>query len=139
MNKVQFLKITLRIAAFFLWYLSLLFLLIIWDVNASTPFLKKGTFVGDLIIRYPYQWDYELMFAGLFLVWGTFVWRASKNLQSNKTIIQFTAWGFLAHAMSMIVVGVIKTTDFAHLATDSTPWFIISFLVFYFARKEFAG
>jgi len=130
------LKITLKIAAIFLWYFVLLFLFIISDMAMSTPFLNQGTFIGDLIIRFPYQWDYELMFAGLFLVWRVFVWKASNNISENEAIIQFTAWAFLVHAISMITVGLIRTSAFVHLLTDSIPWFLISFLIFYFNRRS---
>ncbi len=130
------LKVTLRITALFLWYFVLLFLFIVLDMNMSTPFLKEGTFIGDMMIRYPYQWDYELMFAGLFLVWGIFLWKASKKLSENKMVIQFTAWAFLAHAVSMIIVGLIRSSAFTHLVTDSILWFLISFLIFYLSREK---
>jgi len=90
------------------------------------------------MIRYPYQWDYELMFAGLFLVWGIFVWEASKKLSENKSVIHFTAWAFLAHAVSMIIVGLIRSSAFVHLLTDSIPWFLISFAIFYLNHKKSA-
>lgn len=87
------------------------------------------------MIRYPYQWDFELFFAGLFLVWGIFIWRASQNLHRDKSVIHFTAWAFLTHAVTMIIVGLIRQQELTHLVNDSISWFLMSFLIFYFQNK----
>ena len=130
-------KTLLTITSLFLWYFVVLFILIVWDLAQGSRLFTQGTLLGNAVARYPYQWDYELMFAGLFLVWGIFLWKASNNLAANKTLITFTAWAFLVHAVTMIIVGIFKTQDLGHMLGDSIPWFALSFLLFYFINKEF--
>lgn len=125
-------KIVLKISAIFLCYFTPLFLFIVLDIG-NWP-LQPNSFFGDLIVRHPYQWDYELMFAGLYLVWGIFIWRASKNLGNNLMFIRFTAWGFFVNASTMVITGLLKTQELAHLAIDSIPWLALSFLMFYFKK-----
>lgn len=134
--KIKPLQITLKITAIFLWYFVALFFFIVWDLNRATPFFEKGTLLGDMVIRSPYQWDFELMFSGLFLIWGIYVWEAAKNPEQNKAIISFTAWGFLMHAVTMIIIGLIRQHELVHLANDSIYWFTISFFIFYFKAKK---
>lgn len=134
MNNEKYLKKLLKIAAIFLWYFTPLFFLIISDVG--NRLFQENSFLGNLIVRFPYQWDHELMFAGFCFVWGIFVWRAAKSPENNKSFIQFTAWGFLVNALTNILVGLFRTQDLAHLVTDSIPWLIISFSIFYLIRNK---
>ena len=124
----KFLKVVLRFSAIFLWYFTPLFLLIISDTG--TRLFQEGTTLGEAIIRRPYQWDYELMFAGFFLVWGIFIWKAAKNPKENSSFIKFTAWGFFAIVITNILVGVFKTRDLTHLTNDSILWFVLGLLIF---------
>lgn len=126
------LKIVLKVSALYLWYFTPLFLLII---SNGSHLLQQGTFLGNLIIRHPYQWDYELMFAGLYLVWGIFVWKASKNIENNLNLIKFTAWGFFAIIVTNIIVGLFRIHELAHLISDSIPWLLLGSLIIYFIRK----
>ena len=133
MNTEKSLKIILKISAIFLWYFTPLFLLIISDIGSRL--FQEGTFLGEAIVRHPYQWDYELMFAGFFLIWGIFVWKAAKNPKDNLSFIKFTAWGFFAIVITNILVGVFKTQDLVHLVNDSIPWFLLGFLIFIMSKK----
>lgn len=128
-------KSILRVTALFLWYFVVVFLFIVWDINNGSPLLQEGTTIGKLMVRYPYQWDFELFFAGLFLVWGIFIWRAGKDISASRSLIQFTGWAFLVHAITMIIVGLIKTDDLIHMLNDSIYWFIFGTLTLYSARK----
>jgi len=133
MKTQKYLKIVLKISAIFLWYFTPLFLLIVSDVG--NQLFQSGTFFGDLIVRYPYQWDYELMFAGFYLVWGIFVWKAAKNPENNSTFIKFTAWGFFANVATNMIVGLFRTEELSHLVTDSIPWLVLGFFIFYLSKK----
>jgi hypothetical protein len=129
MKDEKYIKVVLRVSAVFLWYFTPLFLLIVSGIVGRL-------FPDDiLIVRHPYQWDYELMFAGFFLVWGIFVWKAAKNPEMNLSFIKFTAWGFFAIVLTNILVGLFKTADFIHLANDSIPWFILGLLIFIMSKK----
>lgn len=136
MKKEKYLNIVLKATAIFLWYFVALFFFIIWDLNRDKPILKEGTTFGDMIVRFPYQWDFELFFAGLFLVWGIFLWKATKNNQKDSNLIKFTGWAFLVHAITMIIVGSIHSQDLVHLLTDSIYWFIFAFLILYFSSSQ---
>lgn len=133
MNSKKTLTLILKTSAVFLWYFTPLFFLIVSDVGIRL--FQQDSFLGDLIVRHPYQWDYELMFAGFYLVWGIFVWKASKNPENNSSFIKFTAWGFFATVLTNIIVGLSKTSDLAHLITDSIPWFVLGVLILYFSKK----
>ena len=132
MNNKKYFKILLRVSAIFLWYFTPLFFLVI----SSNSLLKQNTFLGDLIIRFPYQWDYELMFLGFYLVWGVFVWKVAENPENNMNFIKFTAWGFFVTALTNIVVGFFRMQDLWHLSMDSIPWLALSFLIFYFIKNS---
>lgn len=127
MKNEKFLKIVLKISSIYLWYFTPLFLLIISDIGKRL--FREGTPLGEAIVRHPYQWDYELMFAGFFLVWGIFVWKAAKNPEQNLTFIKFTAWGFFVTVITNILVGLFKTQDLVHLINDSISWFVLGFLI----------
>ncbi len=133
MKNENFLKIVLKISAIFLCYFTPLFLLVISDVGSRL--FQEGTFLGEAIVRHPYQWDYELMFAGLYFVWGIFVWKAAKNPKENLSFIKFTAWGFFANVATNILVGLFRTKELTHLAADSIPWLVLGLLIFYFSNR----
>ena len=133
MNTEKSLKVVLKISAIFLWYFTPLFLLIVSDIGKHL--FQENTFFGNLIVRFPYQWDYELMFAGFYLVWGIFVWKAAKNPENNLSLIKFTAWGFFANVAMNIIVGLFRTQELSHLLTDSIPWFVLGLLIFIMAKK----
>ncbi len=134
MNKEKSLKVILKLTSIFLFYFVLLFVFITWDLNQTNSILEEGTTLGNLIIRYPYQWDFELFFAGLFLVWGISLWKSSKDVGKNSLMIGFTGWAFLVHAITMLIVGITKTEVLTHLATDSIPWFIFGILILSFQK-----
>lgn len=131
MKEKKSLNILLKVTAIFLWYFVVLFFFLAWDLSRANPFFEEGSFMGDMVVRQPYQWDFELFFAGLFLVWGVFLWQASKEPQKNSSFIRFTGWAFLVHAITMIIVGLIKSEDFIHLVSDSIYWFLFSSLLLY--------
>ena len=117
----------LKISALFLWYLTFVFFLIILGANA--PFLKEGTLLGDILIRRPYQWDFELMFSVLYFVWGLFLWKASKEATKNSLFISFTGVAFITQAIIMIIMAFLRTGEALHFVLDSIPWFILGFLL----------
>ena len=133
MKKEKYLKFALKAAAIFLWSFVPIFLFIVWDINRANPILKEGEPLGDMIIRFPYQWDFELFFAGFFLVWGIYIWRATKDIQKDINLIRFTSWAFLVHGITYLIAGAFRTNEIVHILTDSTYWFAFAFLILYFA------
>ena len=116
-----------------MWYFTPLFLLIVSDIGSLL--FQQSTFWGNAIIRFPYQWDYELMFAGFYLIWGIFVWKAAKNPENNLSFIKFTAWGFFATVITNILVGLFRTHELSHLIGDSVPWLILGLLIITLSKE----
>lgn len=133
MKKEKYLDITLKAAAIFLWSFSPLFLFIVWDIHRENPILKEGEALGDMILRFPYRWDFELFFAGFFLVWGIYVWRATKDIQKDINLVKFTGWAFFVHGITYLITGAFRSNELVHLLTDSVYWFVFAFLILYLA------
>lgn len=127
----------MKISAIYLWYFTPLFLLIVSRVG--NRLLQQGSLLGDLIIRYPYQWDYELMFAGFYLIWGIFLWKAAKDPAKNISFIKFTAYGFFANVATNLIVGLFRTEELVHLLTDSILWFMLACLMFRLNNKIYGN
>ena len=98
--------------------------------GSNIPLLKENTFLGDILIRRPYQFDFELMFTVLYFVWGIFLWKFSKEPNKNSNFVSFTAWAFLTQAIVMIILAVFRTEEALHFVLDSIPWFILGTLLF---------
>lgn len=113
----------LKISALYLWYFILVFVLAV--LGSTLPFLQEGTLLGDILIRRPYQWDFEFMFTMLFAVWGIFLWKESKTPQKNSIFISFTGWAFVTQAISMIILALLRTHETSHFILDSIPWFML--------------
>jgi len=121
-------KILIRLVAIYLWWFSIVFILVIGF--SSISFLAEGTFLGDTLIRRPYQWDFELMFTVLFFIWGIFLWRSSTDIKSNKTFINFTAWALLTHGLVFIAIGLLKPEILTHAILDSIWWIAAGVIMF---------
>ena len=65
-----------------------------------------------------YAWDFELMFTAIFLVWGYYLWKISKNPLENLTFIDFTIWATIFHLIAMLLIGVIRASDLSHMLKD---------------------
>ena len=118
----------LKISALFLWYFTLVFLLAVFGSNI--PLLKEDTFLGDILIRRPYQFDFELMFTVLYFVWGIFLWKSSKESNKNSNFVSFTGWTFLTQAIVMVILAFLQSRESLHFIFDSIPWFILGALLF---------
>ncbi len=120
-------KILIRLVSLYLWWFVIVF---IFALLQSSSFLAPGTFLGDFLIRQPYQWDFELMFTTLFFIWGIFLWKASTKINENRTLIIFSAWAFLTHGVVFIIIGLIQSNILVHAITDSLGWLAASTLLF---------
>ncbi|MBP6904982.1 MAG: hypothetical protein KBB91_02920 [Candidatus Pacebacteria bacterium] len=121
-------KIFVRIVALYLFWFSIVFILAI--TAGDSLFLSEGTFLGDLLIRRPYQIDFELMFTVLFFVWGIFLWKASSRLDQSQLFLRFSGWAFLTHATVFIIIGLIKSEVLTHAITDGIGWALTGTLLF---------
>jgi uncharacterized protein DUF6632 len=53
----------------------------------------------------PYQSDYFMMIVGVYATLGVFLIRAASNPQAHRSLIWFTVWSSLVHALIMAVQG----------------------------------
>lgn len=109
---------THKISAIYLFWYVIVFLLIIVDLQIG--FLPD--FLKNILARYPYQWDFELMFAALFAVWGVFLWRGVQ-------ISLFSGYAFCAQGIIMILLGILRPLEMRHLFMDSILWIILGGLL----------
>ncbi len=107
-----------KFSAIYLWWYVIVFILVIIDLKLN--FLSEG--IKNILARYPYQWDYELMFATLFFTWGIFLWKDSRL---NK----FSGYAFLTQGLVMIILGLIRRNEIIHLFSDSILWFVLGYIL----------
>ena len=53
----------------------------------------------------PYQSEYFMMIVGVYATLGVFLIRASRNPMAHRSLISFTVWSSLVHALIMAVQG----------------------------------
>lgn len=126
-------KWALRLTAVFLWYFTPIYILTLLGAVTNLSFR------GYSFVRQPYQWDFELMFAVFFLVWGIFIWRASHNPLQYILFIHFTAWALLTHALVMISLGILRAGEFIHFFIDSIPYFVLGILLFIKINRKYTN
>ena len=126
----NYLKWNLRLTSVFLWYFTPAYIL---TVLGSVSNLR---IFGYSFVRQPYQWDFELMFAVLFLIWGIFTWIASCNPKENSLFVRFTAWALLTHGIVMICLGFLRAGELTHFLIDSVPYFVLGLVLFFGINKK---
>lgn len=109
------LPVSLKILAVFFWWYGVVFVLSVARLQgvdiSIVPFLD---FRGET-----YAWDFEFMFTLIFLVWGSYLWRASREPEKHKLFIDFTITATTAHILAMLVIALIRSEDFWHLIGDA--------------------
>jgi hypothetical protein len=126
-------KLLIQLVAVYLFWFTIVFILAVGFSDLS--FLKQGTFLGDALIRRPYQIDFELMFTALFLVWGIFLWKASSDLEQNRTFIHFSACALFTHGVVFVILGFTKPEILSHMLLDSVWWLLAGILLFKVYKK----
>lgn len=131
LNKIT-LSVSLKVLAIILWLFTPLFLITILYLNNLINL--PGWLIPD--IRGEYKWDFELMFAVIYFVWGIFLWKAAKYPVKHLLFIDFTIWANLIHGLTMILIGIINKDEFFHLLNDGGLLIILASLI-YFKRRNF--
>lgn len=117
-----------KIAALFLFWYILVFALVMSDLSFN--FLSPG--IKNILARYPYQWDYELMFSAFFLVWGIFLWKSSVD----EKFVRFSGMAFLAQGLTIIGLGFLRQDEAFHFFLDSILWIVLGFLLLISKRQK---
>lgn len=123
MLKLNYLKWSLRITALFLWYFTPVYIFTVLGLITNVSIFSYS------FVRQPYQWDFELMFAVLFLVWGIFLWMASNKSAENILFIRFTAWSLMTHVAVMVSLGLSREGELVHFFVDSIPYLILGIVL----------
>lgn len=76
----------------------------------------------------PYQSDYFMMIVGVYATLGVFLILAARDPQANKSLIWFTVWSSLVHAVIMAFQAMNDTMHRGHLLGD-VPGLILVALV----------
>ncbi len=126
------LKLSLRILALFFWWYGVVFVLSVAQIGGmALPQLPFLEYRGEA-----YAWDFELMFTAIFVVWGSYLWIASKEPQQHRLFVDFTIVATIAHIAAMLVIGSIRTADLTHLLIDAVALSIPTALVVYARLKQ---
>ena len=107
-----------KISAIYLWVYVFIIGLVIIDLQLG--FLSES--IKNILARYPYQWDYELMFMALFFVWGVFLWK-------DSSLNKFSGYAFLTQGLVMIILGLMRQNEIIHLFSDSILWFVLGYIL----------
>ena len=66
----------------------------------------------------PYQSDYFMMIVGLYATLGLFLWNAARRPEANISLIWFTVWSSIVHALIMAGQAMADATERGHLLGD---------------------
>ena len=66
----------------------------------------------------PYQSDYFIMIVGLYATLGLFLWNAARHPENNISLIWFTVWSSVVHALIMAAQSIAYPEHHGHLYGD---------------------
>jgi len=112
-----------KIAAAYLAWFVIVFVLVVLDLQFG--FLSES--MRDVLARYPFALDYELMFTALFAVWAIFLW-------VDRRLSLFSGVAFVVQAGAMALLAV-SGVDAGHLLRDMIPWLALGALLIYASSR----
>lgn len=107
-----------------LWIFSAKVIVVIIGLALDAAFVQEGHFLGDILMRHPYRWDFETMIAAIYIVWGIFLWKASREPEKHSSLISFTIYANLFHGALMFVQALIRTHETTRLLGDTLHLFL---------------
>ena len=84
----------------------------------------------------PPQPEYEQMIMGIYVTLGVFLVRAAKNPMADASLIWFTIWSSIVHAVIMLVQALRDDTEKANLLGDIPALFLVAFVLWYLMPKR---
>ncbi|WP_444914933.1 DUF6632 domain-containing protein [Microbulbifer sp. TRSA007] len=84
----------------------------------------------------PRQPEYEQMIIGIYVTLGVFLIRAAKNPAANVSLIWFTIWSSLVHAVIMLVQALVDKTERINLMGDIPALFLIAAVLWYLMPRR---
>ena len=83
----------------------------------------------------PRQPEYEQMIIGVYATLGIFLIRAAKNPLQHLSLIWFTIWSSVVHAVIMMVQALRDTAEKDNLIGDIPALFLIAFVLWFLMPK----
>lgn len=122
-------SLSLKFLAIYFWSFTPVFILSLT--------LLRDTPLGEVFVRTAQVegYQFEFLFALIFLVWGFFLWIASRKPKQNHFFIDFTIWASVVHLLWMVIMAVLQPLDSFHLLRDAVILAIPLCLVVYFRLR----
>jgi len=87
----------------------------------------------------PRQPEYEQMIMGVYATLGIFLVRAAKNPVEHLSLIWFTIWSSIVHAVIMTIQALLDPTDRINLLGDIPALYLIAGVLWYLMPKGQSG
>jgi hypothetical protein len=84
----------------------------------------------------PRQPEYEQMIMGMYATLGVFMILAAKDPLANRSLISFTAWSSLVHAVIMLVQALMDDMERANLIGDIPALLLVAIVLFVLMPKS---
>ena len=84
----------------------------------------------------PNQPEYQWMILGVYATLGVFVVMAARNPSEHRSLILFTAWSSIVHAVVMLVEAIQDPSEHGHLVGDIPILAVVGILLLIFAPKS---
>jgi len=82
---------------------------------------------------------YLQMICGIYAVLGIFLIAAAKNPSQNQSLIAFTIWSSLVHAVIMAPQAVLDGHELGHLIGDVPALLLVAFVLWFLSPRKEAG
>ena len=84
----------------------------------------------------PRQPEYEQMILGVYATLGIFLVLAAKNPLEHRSLISFTIWSSLVHAVVMLVQALRDPAETGHLIGDIPALFLVAIVLWFLLPKR---
>lgn len=82
---------------------------------------------------------YYPMIVGVYVVWGIYLIIASRNPAEHRSLIAFTAWSSLVHALVMAVQAAQDTMETGHFIGDVPALLLVFVVLIWLAPRKMAA
>ena len=104
----------------------------------DSPIVAQGSLIASLFRWQPYNVAYFGMLVTIFIVWGIFLWKASRNPKEQRLFIDFTIWASLAHAVFMLVFAIYLEGELIHVVGDVAVLALIAAVLYWLRPRPVA-
>ena len=84
----------------------------------------------------PRQSEYEQMILGVYATLGVFLFLAAKNPLEHLSLIQFTIWSSIVHALIMLAQAIVDPTEHANMIGDIPALFLVAAVLWVLTPKR---